>query len=85
MLRYWASSQISLRIAREIQFLRPKEFSNVFLGLGGFHLAKEIMACIGKYLRESGAENIFVETETFGPASNVAENVFYAENIIREQ
>jgi len=81
MLRYWASSQISLGIAREIQFLRTKEFSNVFSGLGGFHLAKEIMACIGEYLRESGAENIFVETETFGP--DVAESVLCGKHYSR--
>lgn len=35
--------------------------------LGNFHQTKVIQACIGKYLRGSGIENILIETQTFGP------------------
>ena len=55
------------RIAKEIQLLRPNEFGNLFLGMGGFHTEKIFLACLGKYLEKSGTENVFEVTETFGP------------------
>ena len=55
------------RIAKEIQLLKPLEFQNIFIGIGGFHAEKIVLASIGKYLEDSGAESIFVETEIFGP------------------
>ena len=55
------------RIAKELQLLDPDGFSNIFIGLGGFHLEKVIISCIGKFLEESGTENIFVENEIFVP------------------
>ena len=33
--------------------------------MGGFHMAKAAMLCVGKYLRGSGIEDAFVETEAF--------------------
>ncbi|KAJ8892057.1 hypothetical protein PR048_004628 [Dryococelus australis] len=68
----WADVGVN-RITKEIQLLRPEEISNLFLGLGGFHLAKEVMNCLGKYFAGSGVENIFIENETFGP--NVMDSV----------
>ena len=56
-------------IGKEIQLIHPEKFSNIFLGLGGFHLQKVVLACIGLYLRNSGASEIIVETETMGPRS----------------
>ena len=53
-------------IAREIQLIRPDEFSNIVLCLGSFHMAKIALGCIGKYLKGSGAENILIESGTFG-------------------
>ncbi|KAJ8893070.1 hypothetical protein PR048_005652 [Dryococelus australis] len=44
------ATEFSAMIAKEIQLLRPEEFSNLFLGLGGFFLAKDVMNCLGKYL-----------------------------------
>jgi hypothetical protein len=61
------------RIAREIQLLRPTEFDNIVLCLGTFHMAKVALGCIGKYMRNSGAEEIFVENGIFGV--NVVESV----------
>ena len=55
------------RIAKEIQLLRPSEFRNIFLGMGGFHTEKIVHACLGKYLEKSGIEKLFEITETFGP------------------
>ena len=37
------------RLAKEIQLLNPEEFDNIFLGLGGFHFEKVLIACCGKY------------------------------------
>lgn len=50
------------RIAREIQLIRPEEFDNIVLCLGSFHMAKVALGCLGKYLKGSGAENIFIES-----------------------
>ena len=44
------------RIAKEIQLLKSDEFDN-----------KVVLACIGKYLEGSGAEEILVQTGCFGP------------------
>lgn len=55
------------RIAKELQLLQPEKFSNIFLGLGGFHMAKVVISCIGKYLEDSGVEHVFTENEIFGP------------------
>ena len=69
------------RIAKELQLLNPDAFSNIFLGLGGFHLEKVIIACCGKYLEESGVDIIFVENEIFGPS--VVNSVMSGGNYIR--
>ena len=55
------------RIAREIQLLQSQEFDNIFLGLGGFDMEKVVLACLGSFLKESGAKSVFVEAEVFGP------------------
>ena len=51
--------------------IKPKKFNclnlNIFVGLGGFHTEKVVLACIGKYLEGSGAEEILVQTGCFGP------------------
>lgn len=57
------------RIAKELQFLHPIKFGNIFLGIGGFHLEKVITACCGKYLEESDVKHVLVENEIYGPNS----------------
>ena len=69
------------RIAREIQLVRPYEFDNLVLCLGSFHMAKIALGCIGKYLRGSGAENILIESGTFGV--NVVESVLSGKHYTR--
>ena len=60
------------RIAREIILWRPAEFKDLTLCLGSFHLLKIYLGCIGKYLRGSGAESIWIENEIFGPNTSQA-------------
>jgi len=68
-------------IAREILLLRPDEFSNLTLCLGSFHLLKIYLGCIGKYLRGSGAENVWTENEIFGP--NTTDGVLGGSHYVR--
>ena len=52
----------------------PGEFKDLTLCLGSFHLLKIYLGCIGKYLRGSSAESIWIEKEIFGP--NTSQAVF---------
>ena len=61
------SDQGVYRIGKEMQLLKLDEFDNIFLGLGGFHTEKVVLACIGKFLERSGVEEILVQTKSFGP------------------
>ena len=61
----WADEGV-YRIAKEIQLLKPEEFGNIFLGLGGFHMEKIVFACLGAYLEPSGIFSVLVETECYG-------------------
>ena len=49
--------------------MRPQEFDNIFLGLGGFHMENVVLASLGSFLKESDAKNVFVEIEVFGPVA----------------
>ena len=53
------------RIAREIMLMRPEEFKDIILGMGSFHMEKILLGCLGKYLRGSGAENVWIESLVF--------------------
>ena len=53
-------------IARAIKMISGDEFSNATLCLGSFHMAKVLIGCIGKYVRNSGAESIWTENSVFG-------------------
>lgn len=61
----WADEGVYC-IAKEIQLLKPDQFDNIFLGLGGFHMEKIILACLGSYLEPSGIFSALVETECYG-------------------
>ena len=52
-------------IVTEIFLKQPEHFQNLVSMMGGFHMAKTVMHCVGKYLRGSGMEDAFVETKTF--------------------
>ena len=61
----WADEGV-YRIAKEIQLVKPDEFSNIFLGIGGFHMERILLACLGAYLEPSGTFVVLVETECYG-------------------
>ena len=42
-----------------------------FLGVGGFHTEKIILESIGKLLKESGAEEVLVQTEILRMTLNI--------------
>ncbi len=46
--------------------MKPDQFNNIFLGLGGFHMEKIVLACLGTYLEPSGIFDVLVETECYG-------------------
>ena len=71
------------RIAKELQLLNPESFENIFLGLGGFHMEKIVLACLGKYLEEVGIEQVLVKDEVFGPV--VAKQVMTGSHFIRSK
>ena len=48
-------------IVTEIFLKQPEHFRNLLPKMGGFHMAKAAMHCVGKYLRGSGMEDAFVE------------------------
>ncbi|XDV44765.1 hypothetical protein PO909_013005 [Leuciscus waleckii] len=54
------------RIAKEIQLMKPDQFNNIFLGLGGFHMEKIVLAFLCTYLESSGIFDVLVETECYG-------------------
>ena len=67
-------------IVTEIFLKQPEHFRNLVPMMGSFHMAKAAMHCVGKYLRGSGMEDAFVETETFElkVAQSVKEESHYA-------
>ena len=68
-------------IAKHIQLIYSDKFKNLFIMLGDFHLLKAGLACVGKYLRDSGIEHLLIESRIFG--SNVVEQVFLGSNYSR--
>ena len=54
-------------IVKEIQFHRQKEFECIIPCLGTFHLTKTLLKCIGKSLRGSGVETLFLDAAGYGP------------------
>ena len=45
-----------------------QKFCNIFLGIGGFHLEKVVIGCLGTYLESSDIQNLLVEVKVYGPA-----------------
>ena len=70
------------RIAKELQLMHPDEFEKIFLGLGGFHTEKAVIACVGKFLEDVGVDSVVVANEIFGP-SVVFTNVMNGSHYVR--
>ena len=68
-------------IVIDIVLKHSEEFKQLVPMMGGFHMAKAAMHCIGKYLKGCGIEDAFVETETFG--IKVAESVIQGSHYVR--
>ena len=49
--------------------------------LGGFHIAKCVQRCIGKYIKGTGLEDVLVETDVFGV--KVMDSILAATNYVR--
>ena len=60
--------------AKEIQLLLhyPEEFQDLVICLGGFHIAINYLALIGKLFKESGLEDVFIECGLYGSSSTMA-------------
>ena len=53
------------RIAKEIQLVKLDESGNLFLSLGGFHIEKILLACLGAYLEPLRMFAVLVERECY--------------------
>ena len=62
----WSNEGVD-RVARELHFIQPIKFGNIFLGIVGLHLEIFIMDCYGKFLEKSGVNNVLVENEIYRP------------------
>ena len=58
--------------AKEIHWRYPEEFQNLVIRLGGFHIALNYLALIGKMFQESGLEDVSIESGLYGSSSTMA-------------
>lgn len=56
--------------AKEIQWGLPEEFKDTVIRMGGFHVALNYLAVIGKMFQDSGIEDLLIESGVYG--SNTA-------------
>ncbi len=56
--------------AKEIQWKRRDEFSDTIIRMGGFHIALNFLALLGKKYENSGLQDLLVESGIYG--SNTA-------------
>ena len=52
--------------AKEVHWRFPEEFKNTVIRMGGFHIALNFLAVIGKRFRDSGLEDLLVESGMYG-------------------
>ena len=64
---FW-SDEGAYHTAKEIQLLYPQKFSNIFPGIGGFHLENVVNGCLGTYFESSGIQNLLVKEKVYEPA-----------------
>ncbi|XP_078679324.1 uncharacterized protein LOC144914979 [Branchiostoma floridae x Branchiostoma belcheri] len=53
--------------AKTIQWCRPEEFKSTIIRLGGFHIALKYLSVIGKLFKDSGIQDVLIESEVYGP------------------
>ena len=71
---------IDICIVSDIVLKHPKEFENLVPMMGGVHMAKAAMHCVGKFLKGCGIEDALVETKAFG--LKVIESVLGGSNYV---
>ena len=52
--------------AKEIQWHHLEEFDDTIIRMGGFHIALNYLAVIGKMLRDSGLLDLIIESDIYG-------------------
>ena len=76
----WSDKRVYI-LAKELRLNHPGKFNNIFLGIGGFHMEKIIIACCGKYLEESRINSVLGAIEIFGP--QVVKSVMEGSHYVR--
>ena len=57
---------------KEIQWRYPNEFKNLTIRIGGFHIALNFLSVIGKQFKESGIEELLIESGLYGNVTAAA-------------
>ena len=52
--------------AKEVHWRLPEELKNTVIRMGGFHIALNFLAVIGKRFQDSGLEDLLVESGIYG-------------------
>lgn len=55
--------------AKEIQWRRPKEFVDMVIRMGGFHIALNYLSLLGKKYGGSGIEDMLIESGVYGTST----------------
>lgn len=58
--------------AKELQIRYPDEFKNVVVRLGGFHIALNYLALLGKMYSNSGLEDLLIDSGVYAPGTTTA-------------
>ena len=58
--------------AKEIQWRYPIEFKDLTIRIGGFHIALNFLSVIGKQFKESGIEELLIESGLYGSGTATA-------------
>jgi len=53
------------KIAKEIQWNKPTEFSNTIIRMGGFHILMNYMAALGAVVKSSGLTQVLVRGDIY--------------------
>jgi hypothetical protein len=58
--------------AKQLQWKLPDEFVDIVIRIGGFHIALNFLAVIGKKYASSGLDDLFVESGVYGSGATTA-------------
>lgn len=54
---------------KQIQWRFPDEFQDTIIRMGGFHVALNFLAVLGKKYQNSGLEDLLIESGAYGPGT----------------